>query len=77
MSNSTFVVAYFGPEFLLPVSSVVATIIGIVMMLGQGSLRFMLQFFRRVFRRRKRVAAVRHPHFKVRDQEPVRTTTRP
>jgi hypothetical protein len=77
MSNSTLVFAYFGPETLLPVTSIVATIVGIVMMLGRGSFRFILQFFRRVLRRRKGVAAVSHPHFQVRDQELVRTTTRP
>ena len=77
MSNSTLVFAYFGPETLLPVTSIVATIAGIVMMLGRGSFRFMLQCVRRVFRRRKGVAAVSHPHFQVRDQGPVRTTTRP
>jgi hypothetical protein len=77
MSNSALVFAYFGPETLLPVTSIVATIVGIVMMLGRGSFRFILQFFRRVRRRRKGVAAVSHPHFQVRDQEPLRTTTRP
>jgi hypothetical protein len=77
MSNSALVFAYFGPETLLPVTSIVATIVGIVMMLGRGSFRTILQFFRRVLRRRKGVAAVSHPHFQVRDREPVRTTTRP
>ncbi len=77
MWNSTLVFAYFGPETLLPVTSIVATIVGIVMMLGRGSFRFILQFFRRALRLRRRVAAVSRPHFQVRDQEPVRTNTRP
>jgi hypothetical protein len=77
MSNSSLVFAYFGPETLLPATSIVATIVGIVMMLGQGSFRFILQYCRRVLRRRKGVASASHPHFQVCDQEPVRTTTRP
>ena len=67
----------FRTENSLPVISIVATIVGIIMMLGHGSFRFILQFFRRVLRRRKDVEAVSHPHFQVRDQEPARTTTRP
>ena len=33
--------AYFSPETLLPATSIVATIAGIVMMLGRGTLRLL------------------------------------
>ena len=70
MSNSTLVFAYFGPETLLPVTSIVATIVGIVMMLGRGSFGLYSSAFDACFAAAK-VAAVSHPHFQVRDQEPV------
>jgi hypothetical protein len=75
MSNSTLLFAYFAPETLLPVTSIVATIAGILMMLGRGSVRFMLQCVRRWLRRKDGVAGVSHPHFRVQDQQPARTTT--
>ena len=39
--------AYFSPETVLPVTSIVATIAGIVMMLGRGTLRLMVRSFQR------------------------------
>jgi hypothetical protein len=76
MSNSTLLFAYFAPETLLPVTSILATIAGIIMMLGRGSVRFMLHCIRRGLRSRNGVAGVSHPHFRVRDQEPLRTSAR-
>jgi len=31
--------AYFGPETTVPLASVLATVVGVVMMMGRGSLR--------------------------------------
>ena len=39
MINSYPVVAYFSPETLLPVTSIVATAVGLVMMFGRTTLR--------------------------------------
>jgi hypothetical protein len=76
MSTSTLFFAYFAPETLLPLTSIVATIAGIVMMLGRGSIRFILQCVRRGLRRQNGVAGVSHPHIRVRDPESARISTR-
>ena len=34
------ILAYVGPETLLPMTSVIAGVVGIVLMLGRGSLRY-------------------------------------
>lgn len=34
--------AYFGPETVLPVTSIIATVVGVVMMLGKGSALWMV-----------------------------------
>ncbi|MHC5537166.1 hypothetical protein ACYOEI_02890 [Singulisphaera rosea] len=39
--------AYFGPETMLPVTSIIATVAGIAMMFGRVAFRFSTTFFRR------------------------------
>jgi len=63
--------AYFSPETLLPVTSIVATVIGVVMMGGKTTFRIIARWFRRVLPGRKRVVIARRPHFKARAQEPA------
>ena len=41
MPTSIIVFAYFGPETVLPVTSIIATVIGVVMMMGRSSLHWM------------------------------------
>lgn len=50
MITSYLVFAYFGPETVLPVTSIVATVIGVVMMLGKNSLYWMLAGVKRAVR---------------------------
>jgi hypothetical protein len=56
--------AYFSPETLLPVGSILATVAGLAMMLGRGSLRFLLRFLKRFARPSTWVAGVSRPHFR-------------
>jgi hypothetical protein len=56
--------AYFSPETLLPVGSILATFAGLAMMLGRGSLRFLLRCLKRVARPSSWVAGVSRPHFR-------------
>jgi hypothetical protein len=42
MDASNLVFAYFGPETVLPMTSVVATIVGLIMMFGRHSLRVLV-----------------------------------
>jgi hypothetical protein len=57
--------AYFSPETLLPVGSIIATVAGVAMMLGRGSLRFMFRAFRRFARPSAWIAGVSRPHFRL------------
>ena len=59
MRTYDLVFAYFSPETLLPATSIVATIAGIFMILGRGSLRLLNQ---RGFHRSGRVAGTSKPH---------------
>jgi hypothetical protein len=61
---STFdpIFAYFSPETLLPATSIVATIVGVVMMLGRGSLRLLFRSPQRGFQRPTRIAGTSKPH---------------
>ena len=60
--------AYFSPETLLPVTSIVATIAGIAMLLGRSSLQFVIGCCRRGLRRVGLIAGVSRPHFRVRKE---------
>jgi hypothetical protein len=40
MEFSTAIFAYLGPETILPMTSAVAGVVGVVMLLGRGSLRW-------------------------------------
>jgi hypothetical protein len=69
MCNPDPVLAYFTPETLLPVGSIIATVLGVGMMLGRGSLQFLLRTCRRVFHSSSRIAAVSRPHFRFSRQD--------
>ena len=49
--------AYFGPETVLPLTSMAAAAVGFLMMFGQQALRLTRLAFRRVFRGRRAPAA--------------------
>jgi hypothetical protein len=57
--------AYFSPETLLPVGSILATVAGVAMMLGRGSLRFLFRTVRRYARPSAWIAGVSRPHFRL------------
>jgi hypothetical protein len=63
--------AYFSPETLLPATSIVATIAGIVMMLGRGALRLLRRSRSRGHRQVCRIAATSEPH--IHAHEEIRT----
>ena len=68
MPISEPLLAYFSPETLLPVGSILATVFGVAMMLGRGSLRFLIRSCKRVFRPSSWIAGVSRPHFRLNDQ---------
>jgi hypothetical protein len=65
---SEFTFAYFSPETLLPATSIVATIAGILMMLGRGSLRYVMRSTKRWQRTSGRIAATSKPHLRLHDK---------
>jgi hypothetical protein len=73
MCNIHPILAYFGPETLLPVGSIVATVLGVAMMLGRGSVRILIRGLRRLIRRSSGTAGVSHPHFRLQEQGEART----
>ena len=50
MEMPGMIFAYFGPETVLPMTSIVAAAVGVIMMFGRNSFRFALMFVRRAFR---------------------------
>jgi hypothetical protein len=69
MNSHLFFFAYFGPETMLPMTSIVATIVGIFMMFGRNSIRLITRYFRFPrLRRAKRANLSPRPHFRVRDR---------
>ena len=49
MTPTPILLAYFGPETVLPVTSIIATVVGVVMMLGKGSAFWLLNRCKAVF----------------------------
>jgi hypothetical protein len=66
--TSDLIFGYFSPETLLPATSIVATIAGIVMILGRGSFRFIVRVSRRELRGAGRIARTSKRHFQLRDE---------
>ncbi|MGO9466490.1 MAG: hypothetical protein ACLQIB_30385 [Isosphaeraceae bacterium] len=76
MIHSCAFLAYLSPETLLPATSVIATIAGIGMILGRGSLRFLIRCCRRSLRVTSKLAETSQPHFRLREEETYRVFRR-
>ena len=63
MNTAPVLFAYFSPETVLPVTSIIATAVGLVMMFGRNTWRIFTYGVRRVVRRRGRPKVARGPHF--------------
>jgi hypothetical protein len=57
------ILAYFSPETMLPLSSVLATIAGFTLLIKRSSVRFVIHGFRSALRKFPRRSAVKAPHF--------------
>jgi hypothetical protein len=64
VSVPILIFAYFSPETLLPVTSIVATVIGVVMMFGKTMFRLTLSALRSILRRpaQARAQVLNGPH---------------
>jgi hypothetical protein len=73
--------AYFGPETMLPLTSVVATVVGVFLMVGRNTTRFVRRALRDRFagpaRDRARADTIPRPHFPLPSEaRPVAESTR-
>ena len=66
MSLYSPVFAYLSPETVLPLTSIVATIVGGAMLLTRGSIRYLFRRFRNALRRPQQFARASEPHFQSR-----------
>lgn len=63
MLPTSLILGYFSPETMLPLSSVLATVVGFALLVQRSTIRFALRFVRAAFRRRPSGEAVKAPHF--------------
>ncbi len=57
--------AYFGPETILPVTSVIATVVGVAMMLGRNSTRLLVRGTRRLYLQTRHMVTSSRPHVRL------------
>jgi hypothetical protein len=62
------IIAYFSPETLLPATSIIATALGFIMLVGRGSFRLLVHGWRLAKNRTGRGAAIPAPHYANVDQ---------
>ena len=62
MSAPNVLLAYLSPDTVLPLTSIVATIVGGAMLLTRGSIRFLVRCLRDALRRPQRVVGASGPH---------------
>jgi hypothetical protein len=63
MSAQSVLLAYFSPETVVPLTSILAAILGAAMFSTQRSIRFLVRCFRGALRRPQRIAKTSAPHF--------------
>lgn len=63
MQMMPVVLAYFSPETMLPLSSVIATVVGFGLLVQRSTIRFVVGIFRAAFRRRPEATTRKGPHF--------------
>ena len=66
MSAPNTLLAYLSPDTVLPLTSIVATIVGGALLFTRGSIRFLVLCFRGALRRPRRVAGASEPHSRCR-----------
>ena len=69
MLTMLVVLAYFSPETMLPLSSVIATVVGFGLLIKRSSIRFVVHCFRAAIRRGGGRSAVQPPHFDARARQ--------
>jgi hypothetical protein len=68
ISSIPIILAYFSPDTFLPMTSIIASAVGCVLLFGRSALRLVLGAFRVVTARRSRSDAIPRPHFRFADE---------
>jgi hypothetical protein len=66
------VLAYFSPETMLPLSSLIATIVGFGLLIKRSTIRFVLQSWRAAIGSVRHRVASNKPHFAERSRSSAR-----
>jgi len=75
MQSMPILFAYFSPEAVLPATSILATVVGVVMMFGKGTILWILGACRRILVRPKANGLLKGPHFSMKDGTGLTPTT--
>ncbi len=62
MDSTLVMFAYLSPETVLPVTSILATVAGLVLMFGRNTLKLSARWLRLATKRRTRGQKLRGPH---------------
>jgi hypothetical protein len=57
--------AYFGPESMLPLTSIVATVAGVFLMFGRNTFRILRRMLVTTFSKTEKHVQISRPHFQV------------
>lgn len=71
MGATDFPFAYLSPETLLPAASILATIAGVVMMIGSRTMRLACRWLGRSAALARSAGRVPAPHFRKRGESPL------
>jgi hypothetical protein len=74
MFSSLRMLAYFSPETMLPLTSLIATVVGFALLIKRSSIRFVVHCCRAAFRSRRRGSGLGVPHFAERARKSPRGT---
>jgi hypothetical protein len=69
--------AYFGPESMLPLTSVVATVVGIFLMFGRNTLRMVRRTLMALLSQAVQPRSVPKPHFPVEAEKRISSEASP
>jgi hypothetical protein len=76
MDSMPQILAYFSPETMLPLSSLLATVVGFALLIKRSSIRFAVHCCRSAFRKLPGRSAVEAPHFAAKVREAKRKAPR-
>lgn len=66
MDSTHFLVAYFSPETMLPLSSLIATVVGFALLVKRSTVRFVVRCCRESLRALRPCSTPSSPHLRVR-----------